>query len=120
MKIGKKEKITLRGVIRTYTRRQYPGDIYLTESHLEKHTMRVSKTVARRLYKPEMAETFFEYIWNGWLCLASPVLSNTGTDRGLPISCFGIDVADSIQDIGQKNLEMMLLAKHGGGVGIGS
>jgi ribonucleoside-diphosphate reductase alpha chain len=46
-------------------------------------------------------------------------LSNTGTDRGLPISCFGIDVADSIQDIGKKNLEMMLLAKHGGGVGIG-
>ena len=81
--------------------------------------MRVAATVARRLYKPELAEKFFEYIWNGWLCLASPVLSNTGTDRGLPISCFGIDVADSIQDIGQKNLEMMLLAKHGGGVGIG-
>jgi len=81
--------------------------------------MRVSKAVARRLYKPELAPTFFEYIWNGWLCLASPVLSNTGTDRGLPISCFGIDVADSISDIGQKNLEMMLLAKHGGGVGVG-
>jgi len=80
---------------------------------------RVAKTIARRLYKPEMAETFFEYIWKGWLCLASPVLSNVGTDRGLPISCFGIDVADSIQDIGQKNLEIMLLAKHGGGVGIG-
>ena len=80
---------------------------------------RVSKTVAKRLYKPELAEKFFEYIWQGWLCLASPVLSNTGTDRGLPISCFGIDVADSIQDIGNKNLEMMLLAKHGGGVGIG-
>ena len=81
--------------------------------------MRVATTVAKRLYKPELADTFFEYIWNGWLCLASPVLSNTGLDRGLPISCFGIDVADSIQDIGQKNLEMMLLAKHGGGVGIG-
>ena len=80
---------------------------------------RVAKTVARRLRKPEMAGVFFEYIWKGWLCLASPVLSNTGTDRGLPISCFGIDVADSIIDIGQKNLEMMLLAKHGGGVGIG-
>jgi ribonucleoside-diphosphate reductase alpha chain len=80
---------------------------------------RVAKTIARRLYKPEMADTFFEYIWKGWLCLASPVLSNVGTDRGLPISCFGIDVADSIQDIGQKNLEMMLLAKHGGGVGVG-
>ena len=80
---------------------------------------RVCKAVARRLYKPELAEKFFDYIWQGWLCLASPVLSNTGTDRGLPISCFGIDVADSIQDIGAKNLEMMLLAKHGGGVGIG-
>jgi len=80
---------------------------------------RVCKTVAKRLNKPELEDTFFKYIWNGWLCLASPVLSNTGTDRGLPISCFGIDVADSIIDIGQKNLEMMLLAKHGGGVGIG-
>ena len=81
--------------------------------------MRVAKTVARRLYKPELADKFFQYIWDGWLCLASPVLSNTGTDRGLPISCFGIDVGDSIHDIGNKNLEMMLLAKHGGGVGIG-
>ena len=80
---------------------------------------RVATTVARRLKKPEMADVFFDYIWKGWLCLASPVLSNTGTERGLPISCFGIDVADSIQDIGSKNLEMMLLAKHGGGVGIG-
>ncbi len=81
--------------------------------------LRVAKTVARRLYKPELADKFFQYIWDGWLCLASPVLANTGTDRGLPISCFGIDVADSIHDIGKKNLEMMLLAKHGGGVGIG-
>ena len=94
------------------------GYLYRGESPREAY-QRVSKTVAYRLHKPEMAETFFNYIWNGWLCLASPVLSNTGTDRGLPISCFGIDVADSIQDIGQKNLEMMLLAKHGGGVGIG-
>ena len=94
------------------------GYLFRGESPREAYE-RVSKTVAYRLHKPEMAEKFFEYIWNGWLCLASPVLSNTGTDRGLPISCFGIDVADSIQDIGQKNLEMMLLAKHGGGVGVG-
>ncbi len=80
---------------------------------------RVATTVAKRLYKPELSETFFNYIWKGWLNLASPVLSNTGTDRGLPISCFGIDVGDSIAEIGGKNLEMMLLAKHGGGVGIG-
>ena len=86
------------------------GYLYHGETPREAY-QRVAKTVARRLYKPEMAETFFEYIWNGWLCLASPVLSNTGTDRGLPISCFGIDVADSIQDIGSKNLEMMQIGR---------
>jgi len=80
---------------------------------------RVSTKVAQRLNKPQLATKFFDYIWKGWLNLATPVLSNTGTDRGLPISCFGIDVADSIFDIGSKNLELMLLAKHGGGVGIG-
>jgi len=94
------------------------GYLYNGETPKEAY-MRVCYNVARRLERPELAKTFFEYIWKGWLCLASPVLSNTGTDRGLPISCFGIDVADSIYDIGNKNLEMMLLAKHGGGVGIG-
>jgi len=93
---------------------------YLLEDETPRQAYRrVAKTVATRLQKKEMEEVFFDYIWKGWLCLASPVLSNTGTDRGMPISCFGIDVADSIIDIGQKNLEMMLLAKHGGGVGIG-
>ena len=80
---------------------------------------RVASRVAMRLEKPQLATKFFDYIWKGWLNLATPVLSNTGTDRGLPISCFGIDVADSIYDIGSKNLELMLLAKHGGGVGVG-
>ena len=80
---------------------------------------RVATRVAQRLDKPQLATKFFDYIWKGWLNLATPVLSNTGTDRGLPISCFGIDVGDSIYEIGKKNLELMLLAKHGGGVGIG-
>ena len=53
------------------------------------------------------------------MCLASPFLSNSGTVRCLTISCFGIDVEDSIMNIGNKNLEMMLLAKHGGCVGLG-
>jgi ribonucleoside-diphosphate reductase alpha chain len=79
---------------------------------------RVCTTVAKRLNRPELATKFFDYIWRGWLCLATPVLSNTGTERGLPISCFGIDVGDSVYEIGMKNLEMMLLAKNGGGVGV--
>ena len=52
---------------------------------------RVATRIAQRLNKPQMATKFFDYIWKGWLNLATPVLSNTGTDRGLPISCFGID-----------------------------
>jgi ribonucleoside-diphosphate reductase alpha chain len=93
---------------------------YLLEGEKPKDAYwRVASTVAKRLNKPEFASIFFDYIWKSWLCLASPVLSNTGTERGLPISCFGIDVGDSIQQIGEKNLELMLLAKHGGGVGVG-
>ena len=93
---------------------------YLLEGEKPKDAYwRVATKVAQRLNKPQLASKFFDYIWKGWLNLATPVLSNTGTDRGLPISCFGIDVADSIFDIGTKNLELMLLAKHGGGVGIG-
>jgi ribonucleoside-diphosphate reductase alpha chain len=80
---------------------------------------RVANAAANRLNRTDLAPKFFEYIWNNWLGLATPVLANMGTDRGLPISCFGVDVGDSIHDIGMKNLETMLLAKHGGGVGIG-
>ena len=116
---GLKEKISLIGEILKCIKKPSGGGYLLDGESPRDAYRRVASTVARRLSRPELAETFFDYIWKGWLCLASPVLSNTGTDRGLPISCFGIDVADSIQDIGGKNLEMMLLAKHGGGVGIG-
>jgi ribonucleoside-diphosphate reductase alpha chain len=56
---------------------------------------RVSKAAARRLRKRELQPLFYEAIEKNWLCLASPVLSNLGTERGMPISCFGIDVEDS-------------------------
>jgi ribonucleoside-diphosphate reductase alpha chain len=79
---------------------------------------RVSKAVADRLNRPDLENKFFKYIWNGWIGLASPVLSNTGTDRGLPISCFGIDTPDSIRGIGLTNAELMRLTSYGGGVGI--
>jgi ribonucleoside-diphosphate reductase alpha chain len=93
---------------------------YLLEGETPKDAYwRVATTVARRLGRNNLSSKFFDYIWRGWLNLATPVLSNTGTDRGLPISCFGVDVGDSIQEIGMKNLELMLLAKHGGGVGVG-
>ena len=80
---------------------------------------RVASAVADRLKKPELQTKFFKYIWNGWLGLASPVISNTGTDRGLPISCFGVDTPDSIRGIGLTNAELMKLTAAGGGVGVG-
>ena len=80
---------------------------------------RVASTIAKRLDRPDLENKFFRYMWKGWLNLASPVLSNTGTDRGLPISCFGIDTPDSIRGIGLTNAELMRLTSLGGGVGIG-
>ena len=80
---------------------------------------RVADTVAMRLGRPDLSSKFQKYMWKGWLNLASPVLSNTGTDRGLPISCFGIDTPDSIRGIGLTNAELMKLSSVGGGVGIG-
>ena len=79
---------------------------------------RVANAAARRLGKPELENKFFKIIWNGWLGLASPVISNMGTDRGLPISCFGVDTPDSIRGISLTNAELMKLTSQGGGVGI--
>ena len=80
---------------------------------------RVSKASARRLRRKDLQPYFYEAMVKNWLCLASPVLSNMGTERGMPISCFGIDVEDSIEGIGNSNSELMRLGSQGGGVGIG-
>jgi ribonucleoside-diphosphate reductase alpha chain len=80
---------------------------------------RVSKAAARRLRRKDLQPFFYEAMIKNWLCLASPVLSNMGTERGMPISCFGIDVGDSIEGIADANSELMRLSSQGGGVGIG-
>ena len=91
----------------------------LPDENPKKAYKRVADAVAKRLDRPDLANKFFKYMWKGWLNLASPVLSNTGTDKGLPISCFGIDTPDSIRGIGLTNAELMRLTSLGGGVGIG-
>lgn len=68
--------------------------------------------------KTKWENKFFDAIWNNWLCLASPIISNLGTDRGLPISCNSIHVDDSIDNIFIKAHELAMLSKHGAGVGI--
>jgi ribonucleoside-diphosphate reductase alpha chain len=61
---------------------------------------------------------FFDVMWKNWLCPASPVLSNMGTSRGLPISCNSIHIEDSVDNIFVKAHELAMLSKHGAGVGI--
>jgi ribonucleoside-diphosphate reductase alpha chain len=80
---------------------------------------RVSRAASRRLKRKDLYPFFLEAMTKNWLCLASPVLSNMGTERGMPISCFGIDTDDSIEGIALANSELMRLSSQGGGVGIG-
>ena len=91
----------------------------LPEEDVFKAFLRVSKASARRLKRKDLQPLFYEALTKNWLCLASPVLSNMGTERGMPISCFGIDVEDSIEGIAGSNSELMRLTSQGGGVGIG-
>jgi ribonucleoside-diphosphate reductase alpha chain len=61
-------------------------------------------------------KVFFDAMWRNWLCAASPILSNMGTERGLPISCNGFEVGDSLDSIFKKNHELAMLSKNGAGV----
>lgn len=79
---------------------------------------RVSKAAASYLpaaLQTEWEEKFFNLIWKNWLCLATPIASNMGTKKGLPISCFGSWVGDSLHEIFSTNTEIAMLSKFGGG-----
>lgn len=80
---------------------------------------RLAKSAAKYSPNPLYFESkFFDAMWKGWLCPSSPVLSNLGTARGLPISCNSIHVGDSVDSIFSKVHELAMLSKNGAGVGI--
>lgn len=76
---------------------------------------RICKAAAQRLYKPELVDSFREMIERGWMSLSSPIWANMGTERGLPISCFNVDVPDNIEGITHKLGEVIMQTKIGGG-----
>ncbi len=76
---------------------------------------RICKAAAQRLYKPELTDAFREMIERGWMSLSSPIWANMGTERGLPISCFNVDVPDNIEGITHKLGEVIMQTKIGGG-----
>lgn len=65
----------------------------------------------------EHAQRMYDYMSQLWFMPATPVLSNGGADRGLPISCFLNDVEDSLEDIADTWMENIWLASNGGGIG---
>jgi ribonucleoside-diphosphate reductase alpha chain len=65
----------------------------------------------------EHAQRIYDYISNLWFMPATPVLSNGGTERGLPISCFLNEASDSLEGIVDLWNENVWLAARGGGIG---
>ena len=63
------------------------------------------------------AERLYKYVSNLWFMFASPLLSNGGTDRGLPISCFLNYVPDSRTGLAEHYTENIWLSSMGGGIG---
>jgi ribonucleoside-diphosphate reductase alpha chain len=63
------------------------------------------------------AQRLYDYMSNGWFMPSTPILSNGGTNRGLPISCFLNSVPDSLEGIEATWSENVWLAARGGGIG---
>ena len=61
------------------------------------------------------SDKFYKYMAAGYYSLSSPVWSNFGKKRGLPISCFGSHVADDMGDILYSQSEVGMMSKLGGG-----
>ena len=61
------------------------------------------------------AEKFYDYMSKGYYSLSSPVWANFGTDKGLPISCFGSHIDDNMPSILYTQAEVGMMSKFGGG-----
>ena len=75
----------------------------------------IAKRAEEILQMPGYANKFYHYMSEGYYSLASPVWSNFGKERGLPISCFGSHVDDDIGNILYSQSEVGMMSKLGGG-----
>ena len=81
----------------------------------EERIANIAKRAEEILQMPGYAEKFYHYMSQGYYSLASPVWSNFGKERGLPISCFGSHVDDDIGNILYSQSEVGMMSKLGGG-----
>lgn len=89
---------------------------YLTEGITPEQRIKdIAGTAESILGIDGFADKFHEYMAKGYYSLSSPVWSNFGTDKGLPISCFGSDVSDTMGGILSAQAEVGMMSKFGGG-----
>ena len=73
---------------------------YLLEGETAEQRIRdIAETAEKLLNKKGFADKFESYVHKGYYSLSSPIWSNFGRKRGLPISCFGSYVNDDMDDI---------------------
>lgn len=75
----------------------------------------IAEHAERKLGIEGYADKFYHYMGRGYFSLSSPIWSNFGLDRGLPISCFGSYIGDSIHEIMVTTAEVGMMSKIGGG-----
>jgi ribonucleoside-diphosphate reductase alpha chain len=90
-------------------------DYLLEEVTPEGRIREIADTAERRLGIEGFSDKFYGYMAKGFYSLATPVWMNFGLDRGLPISCYGIDIQDDTMDILRATAEIGALTKMGGG-----
>ena len=96
--------------------RQFLASGYLSEGETpEKRIKAIADNAEKILNIPGFSEKFFNYMSEGFYSLASPVWSNFGKERGLPISCFGSNVDDDMGNILYTQSEVGMMSKLGGG-----
>jgi ribonucleoside-diphosphate reductase alpha chain len=89
---------------------------YLSPDQTPEERIRVIAEKAEAHLKQDgFADKFYEYMSKGWISLASPVWSNFGIAKGLPISCFGSYLDDNMGNILYTNAEVGMMSKFGGG-----
>lgn len=89
---------------------------YLAPGQTAEERIRViADTAETYLGRKGFSDKFYEYMSKGWISLASPVWSNFGIAKGLPISCFGSYVDDNMGSILHTHAEVGMMSKYGGG-----
>ena len=81
----------------------------------EERVREIAENAEDILGEDGFADKFEEYMSRGYYSLASPVWSNFGLDRGLPISCFGSHIEDNMESILYTHAEVGEMTKLGGG-----